>query len=311
MIPKIYHFQRLKKPKRLFLKRQDYKILDLIDRYRFLDSEMLYKLLPLDFPDYSQDAIKHRLHRLWLAGYLERPAEQIVLAVRNEQRYLIYCLSKEGSDLLREKLGKPKVRWKEKQEKASYKMIEHTLEIARFRLAIELTKKFEIPFWLGDKEFAKRVTFPINNRVQEELVRRYKRGIGEEISLVIQPDSFFCLKGDSLKFYALEWDRGTLQLERVLLKFLIYYKILKHLKETGETIPVEGYQIRDFRLLVVCPNQPRLRHLLEGAKAVDEKGIGYGGFWFTLRDQFSFREPESILRKIWLNPRGQRFSLLE
>ena len=306
MIPKIYHFKRPERPKRMILKDYDLRVLDLVDEFRFLDSALIYALLKLDYPEMKYDRLKHRLQKLWANGFLDRPAEQVVLAIREEQSHLIYTLTAEGADLLAYRWGKDpeRLKWRTDRNGASFRFIAHQLAISRFRAAIYLAGEFSIPFWLGDGGFTKRVTFRLQTERQAAL---FKRHPGEPVRVTVVPDSFFGLEREGkTHFYALEIDRGTRTVRDMARKFLGYYKLLQGIRRSP--LRVEGHEVNSFRILTVTPRGAqryegaRLNNLRAAARAVDERGKGLRNFWFAKESEIRWEEPESALRPIWQTP---------
>lgn len=305
----------------------DYRILGLLDDYRFLDTQMVWHLVKLYHPELTFDTLKHRLHALWRNAYIDRPPQQLSLLVMEDDFHLIMCLTEQGARLVSKHYGRDwqRTSWRAKQDKASYRLLEHQLAISRFRAAIQLSRAFTIPLWLHDRQFTKKVTFPIKTEKQLRLlntVYRQRTGqepvVGVQVTQMVQPDSFFILDGkNGSQIYALEIDRGSQTVATMARKYLTYYKMMKRLQQ--EPIRVDGHQIGQLRVLTVSPDETRfekpgvrMRHFQEAVRTLDEKGKGPRSFWFTTEDQFSWTKPDSILKPIWQTPRQEELlSLLD
>lgn len=309
---KQYYFKRPQEEPRIILQERDLKILDLIDEFRFLDSMMLYKLIKLYYPGSYQDAIKRRLYKLWANGYLERPKEQVLLYLRDEQRHLVYTLAEEGTDILAAKLGKDreKLKWRLKQDELSYKFIEHALAISKFRTTLYLNQQeqgFKILFWKGDGELQKKITFRIETEKQAALFRVKQQG--EKITLNVRPDSFFGLqKNNQIRFYEVELDRGSRTVKDMALKLLALYKLNQGIKE--RPLVLEGFPINKFKVLILSPSELRIKHLQESLRAIAERGEGLQRFLFTTIAKVDLNKPEALLEPIWQTGGEEKASLL-
>lgn len=304
----------------------DYRILALHDDFRFLKSNMLFELLRQYHPEVTLDRFKHRLSALWANSYLDRPAEQLSLLVREDDFHLISCLTEKGAEVVSRHFGRDfqKTTWRANQDKVSYRLLEHQLAISRFRATIQLANAFEVIFWLHDRQFEKRVRYRVSTEKQQRLLgAEYP---GEEVSQIIRPDSFFMLRKCDNKCdihaYALEIDLGSQTVAAMARKYLAYYKLLRGLERNP--ITVEGKEISHFRVLTVSPDEgrfenpgTRIKHFQESVRAIDDRPIkgesaGYRAFWFTTEDKFSWQDPKSILKAIWqTSQQGEVLSLLD
>ena len=324
---KLYHYNRPERPPTLKIQPYDLEILKLIDAFRVVDSELLYHLLNrrLDKP-LSYDNLKRRLKKLWEAKYLDRPPEQVVLAIRSGQRHLIYTLAKEGLELLKGNLTSVEVEklktlkrvkkrkgWS-KEGNHSYLFLEHALSISRFRAALELAGLPPL-LWLGDGEVQHRVRFQPMNPFQARVLNLHPEA-KEKVAVTLKPDAFFSLKRErdgKVLFHALELDRGSEKLTSVGRKILAYYKILKGLRLSQTPLVVENQPVSHFRVLFVAPDQRRIDQLKQVVRGIDERAPQRGdrSFWFARQEQINWREPKSILERIWQTTPGEVFSLLD
>ncbi len=328
---KPYYYNRPRGISSLQVTPQDLELLRLMDEYRVLDSELLWALLKRRLNrNIPYDTLKRRLTKLWRAGFLERPPEQVVLAIRHGQRHLIYTLGREGLNFLKGRLTQPererlktlkRVRrrkgWsKEDPRRLSYLFLEHSLALARFRAALELAG-LRVEPWLGDGEVRWKVRFTPQTEAQRRVLGLRPAGWGGAgagpIELTLQPDAFFGLAlGRRKAFHALELDRGSEKALRVGKKILGYYKLLKGLRASKASLAVEGEKVEHFRVLFVVPDRRRADRLKELVRAVDEKGHrGDRAFWFALQERVDWRRPETARARIWQTAPGEVFSLLD
>lgn len=135
-------------------------------------------------------------------------------------------------------------------------------------------------------------------------------------SNTIAPDGFFVLKQDggrSAPFF-LEADRSTMDqptFTKKLQAYFAYYKTIRsELDSQRGSVKKEvsnSFNIHGFRVLTVIEtdhdwqltrHKNRLADLIEsGFKATDNKG--WRGFWFTNKNSFHIKHPESFLKSIW------------
>jgi hypothetical protein len=325
---KTYYFQLPSVAPKLQFQDYDLAILKLMDSFRVLDSELTYALLKRGFPTLPYDTFKRRLQKLTAARLLIRPEEQVILAVRHGQRHLVYTLSRQGAEFLKGQLSESE--WQklktfkrvqsrkgwEREQNPSYRFLEHSLEIARFRAALELSEKLSIPLWLNDREFKNPVRFrEAANWYQKKLVKGMSRDHEGKYPLSIIPDSFFAIqgRGSQLLWHALEIDRSTEPTTDLAKKILAYYKALKALKEKHEPLLAEDYPVCYFRVLFVAPDQRRVEQLKEIVRSVEEGSHvqGHRAFWFTTRDKIDWRRPETAIDRVWQTAPGDQFSLLD
>jgi hypothetical protein len=324
---KAYYFQLPPVAPKLQFRDYDLAILKLVDAFRVLDSELLYALLKRGFPTLPYDTFKRRLHKLTQARLLLRPEEQVILAVRHGQRHLVYTLTRHGVAFLKGQLSPSE--WQqlkilkrvqhrkgwEREENPSYRFLEHALEIARFRAALELSGRLSIPIWLNDGEFKYAVRFSeAATRYQQKLIRGVTPDHEGKYPLSLVPDSFFAFyRNSQLLWHALELDRSTEPSRDVGKKILAYYKTLKYLHQKQHPILAGEYPVTSFRVLFVVPDQRRVVQLQEIVRAVEEGRHvqGHRAFWFTTRDRIDWRKPETVLERIWQTAPGDQFSLLD
>lgn len=297
-----YHFYRPPRDKRpgLSLTERDLRILEIVSDYAVIDAQMLKALITAEFPGSYDDSLKRRLQKLFVHEYLNRPVEQVVLQLRDGQRHLVYTVGREGAEILARRRGIPleQIKWRLRDDEKSYKTLDHTLAISKFRTCLTLALKanaLDLDFWKRDGELAFKIAFRVNTQPQAVLFRVPE---GERAARTVRPDGFFAFNNH---FYALEVDRGTMGLSGVAKKMLGYLKFWKLIKEQPKQI--NGYTIKDFRVITVTTNERRLRHLQETARRIDDKpGQGWRGFLFCLEGDYTIERPESILGPIMHTP---------
>ena len=264
---------------------RDEEIIDLVWRYRFLNSEQIQALV-----SGSDQTILRRLQKLYHHGYLDRPISQIVFSnPLFGLKKMVYGLGDRGADLLAERYGidRGKISWHEKNREVGERYIQHTLMVSDFRacLTLALRDKPEIRLqWLNDggKEIKQEVHFIEGGRNRR---------------LPVVPDGFFQIEDSGGKMYFfLEADRSTMTNARFLNKMRAYWLWWRQggQRELG---------IENFRVLTITKNKERMRNLVEVTKGADDSGRGSYMFWFSCIDNYHLSQPESILEGIWLTPR--------
>ncbi|MEM4408037.1 MAG: replication-relaxation family protein [Candidatus Caldarchaeum sp.] len=292
-------FKRAQDPPKIKLTPRDIRLLELVDQYRFIDSQMLKALIKLDYPDSYEDSIKRRLAKLFHNGYLARPIEQVILRLRDAKYHYIYTLAEDGAEILARRLGQDitRLKWRIGQDEASYKQIEHMMEVSRFRACLEiaLAQRGEpLKLWKGDGEFTIKIKFTIKTEHQARLLRER---LGSTATLGIRPDGFFQLGSN---FYALEIDRGTSGLNYNAKKLLGYFKLLKLMK--SKPLQLDSQTITHFRVITITPTLRRLKHLQEQARLIDDEQRGYRAFLFALETDYDIQEQDRILAPIFRSP---------
>jgi hypothetical protein len=184
----------------------------------------------------------------------------------------------------------------------------HELGINRFHVALAVAlRNHPTAGWLCDDHGAPFWAKPNDNnnlkkavsvRVRLDDIPANARKLLKESTdamqtITCEPDAFFILVVNGQRCgYLYEKDRGTVDHDRLALKFACYYHwyLQKgHYKMFGTN---------RLRILIETESVPRIDNMLKwGVFAVKENGSGI--FWFTTTYQISLDQPERILDAIW------------
>ena len=126
-------FRRASEPPAFRLTDDDVEIVRQLARHRFLRSTHIAALVSR-----SLDRTNDRLHRLFHAGYIDRPRAQLDFYPVGSAP-MVYALADRGARLLIERDGVEfaNVEWSRKNRKAGRPFIEHQLEIVDFSVRLQ------------------------------------------------------------------------------------------------------------------------------------------------------------------------------
>ena len=289
---KQHRFKRNKSINRnVNLQPRDVEILKEVYEYRILNADHILMLVE-GFNNSQQVSLLRRLNKLYRSGYLDRPPHQSALYKSNEK--IAYALGDRGADALAEHCGidRGKISWRKKNYKVKEIYINHSLMITECRIALAMALN-EVP--------AGKLLFWKLSLVNELL--DYVQVDDEEKPLPINPDSFLGIYDGRRErpklFFFLEADRSTEDHKRFFkkLKGYYYYWLQKRCSET--------YGIKHFKVLTITKSEDRVKNLLKLSKKVD--GQGWPGFLFTSVDNYSFKDPQTILKPIWRSPADKHY----
>jgi hypothetical protein len=314
----------------LVVQERDLKVLRAIFESRFLTRDLLLELFPPDAARTPTKAVEaarakrflesagrtphplpgtnldRRLVRFFQNGFLDRfratPAGEFA-----------YALTWKGVELLQnEDVDFPipplpatgererrKRAWDENNRQAGASFLDHTLAVARFRIA--LTKAVSQTSGVVLERFEREhpelsAAWSVSSHSLPEICRRSHKRPSE---ITIYPDGFFILRepGGPASAFFLEIDRGTAQLGRVLEKFIHYERLYtdrQHQRHFG---------IESFHVLTVAPRPGRASNLLnvvaDGESPVHQRHRSL--FLFTAEDAY-LKHPANVLAAIWRSP---------
>ncbi len=289
------------------LTQRDLTILQAVESFRLLTSEHITALT-----HGSDQGILRRLHKLYHAGYLDRPRQRRVNGGGSAR--MVYAITNKGLQTL-QKAGliqnPPKTDWNAKNRDLHDFSIDHRLLVshirATFLLACQATYNsgpqatqavacqrnpgIQFLFWREGRE--------IQDTIEVALPDKYAR-------LPVAPDGFFALqdaKGRTNFF--VEADRGTMPIKRFTLKLKAYAAYRRQKKHT------EKFGIQHFRVLTVTSSAARCKNLVKAAEAADDVRKDGRLFLFATEKDLPLSSPESVHDKIWTAPgRGDPCSIL-
>jgi len=273
---------------RIEIQPKDLDIIRLVYSYRFIRTDQLVALTPGD-----RSSLEKRLRKLWEHRFLERYFLPVVNGREPLTRRAIYSLDYRGGNPLikNDKADPSHIKHILRNNKPEYSYVEHQLMGGQFRatlsLALAKSKKGRILFWRQDKEIRDYV----------EIADRR----GHKENLPIAPDGFFCLEDERGKMYwFLEIDRYTMSGPRWLDKMRAYYHWYDQKKYQ------EKFNIKNFRVLTVCPTAFQRDARLEITKKVKinqvgsmQEAVGINLFWFLSETDYTLDSPQSLLAQVF------------
>jgi hypothetical protein len=289
---------RAARPRQFHIEERDVAILAAVHDHRFLIRELLLLLFPPDPTRTPKKAIAaalakrgatftgqhvgsnldRRLRELFQQGLLDRISRGLgqpfaYALTRDGQRLLL----KEGRVTRTTELAKP-------SERLFY--VEHALMVARLRIAIALAVR-------GRPSLA-----ILTSQREGRDLRRSWRERGQRFS--VNPDGFVLLvdraipDGRNARAFFLECDRGTMTLERLLLKYEMYARF----EHSGELKRQFGVSIA--RIATVACTGARASSLLNLVADAPRDRLGEFRDRFLFSTEEAYREhPTNVLAQIW------------
>lgn len=319
---------RFRRAKDLQVKAQsrDILILSHVHKHRFLTSEHIAALVPG-----GSQGIRRRLYKLFHGGYLDRPREQIRPFRQGGDPY-VYGLGHKGYELLRRSNDIPATHcdWTGKNREVKQRYISHTLLIAHFMVSLELACRrnrhislIEPPEILAHlpakmSSAAGTCTWSINTVIRTRTGPR-------KIRLSVTPDKIFGLiflnrpLARAKAIYLLEADRATMPVKRTgLYASSCRKKLVCYWESWRENLYEKLFGCRAVRVITLTKPaeavnaQERISHMIAACREEDRQGRGSRMFLFAQANDFSIRNPEKVLGKIWQNARDNELvSLLD
>jgi hypothetical protein len=207
-------FRRAETPPSFRLTEDDVELVRLLARHRFLRSTHLAALAHR-----SLDRANDRLHRLFHAGYVDRPRAQLDYYPNRGSMPMVYALGDKGARLLSERDGVSFVtlEWSRKNREAGRPFIEHQLEIMDFYVGVQMAAAArsdltvihpdELVAAFPDQVFSATNPFALQTRINHH---------GVMLNVGIVPDLVFGLRftDGSRRCFMVEIDRGTMPIAR-------------------------------------------------------------------------------------------------
>ena len=257
-------FRRVKDPPRIRNFEVNYlPVIELIEEYRFIDSEQIRALI-----GGARTNLCLKLQKLYHNGYVER-----WLLKTGEgfgMRKIVYSLARKGVDVLREREPERLRKIYFPNRKRSEQFIEHELMISNLRVVLNLAAKQH-----GSAKLVDWIQSGIDGRFAELRKER------------LIPDAYFVIKTQKAELhYFLEADRGTMHLSRFYEKVHRYRKFFrKHRKKLPAC----------FRVLTVTVNERHANNLRVTTIRGDPEGQGSERFWFCDEGSFVLDRPGVLL----------------
>jgi len=281
-IPRRKRFQRAAAPIPMQLTRRDLQLVSHVARHRFLSSAQLAAL-----DGGSPQNVLRCLRVLFDHGYLDRPKAQLAAMPIEGPQAMVYGLAPKGARVLRE-YGHRLAGggdWTEKNKRAGAIFIEHTLAVADFMTAMELSCRArpDVELIREPDIIAAAPDATRNAREPLRWVVRPPQGRNELWSVV--PDGLFALSfaDGTAAYFLLEIDRGTIPITR---NSLDHRSITRKLATYWEGWKAKRHEVqfgvKQMRVLFVTESPDRARNMLS---AVDHITGGKGSNFFLFVDR--------------------------
>ena len=286
---------------------RDIALVRLVAQYRFLRSTHLSDLCQA-----SHKKVCNRLTSLFHAGYLDRPRAQFeAYCEGGGSAAMVYALSNGGARLLIDHgVDAAEVDWTRKNDLAGRQFIQHTLEIANVRVALQRAIRersgFEI---LESKQLLEKAPQETRRRARPWVMRAKVYCNDGVYDLGVAPDYVFAVGYPDRRFRAflVECDRGTMPVDRGNLmqtslkrKFLTYTAAKHH----GEHARQYGW--KGFRVLVITSSRQRADNILA---TIRESVHEHDRTLFLVADRMSLVGAD-IFSHPWRDARGQTHALI-
>jgi Replication-relaxation len=233
----------------ILLTARDWEILTAIDLHGYLTLDLIDLAF---FPSARTDErpstrAHHRLHQLWLWGFVER-IERPVARVIGGRRPFLYALSQRGLRLLEERSSSHDASpHRRRLDRTSELFVEHSLTVAAVWanvLALLRPRPITLGAWVAERDLRARQL-----RVKDRAGGRW---------LPFLPDGYFELHYASgrVQCCLLEVDLGTHSLKAMHRKLGTFELFL------AEGLFARTWKRDDFEVLIVAPSEQRLQNVL-------------------------------------------------
>lgn len=275
---------RFKRAKNIFniqLTDRDVEIIHHVFKHRFLKSTHILKLVKG-----SRQGTLRRLQLLYHHGYLDRPRAQLDYFHQGGSKPLVYGLGNRGAELLEKQflIPKRKTDWTLKNRCATRYYLQHTLEVADFMTALEVScretdvvRHIDFDEILASLSTGKRTS---KNPAQWKVSFSHA---GQRMNLGVVPDKIFALEsnrkpGDRAYFF-LEVDRATMPVFRNNPNQTSFFqKMLAYEATWQQRLHEKHFSFHRFRVVTVTTSSERVENLI---RATGRLAKGKGLFLFT------------------------------
>ncbi|MCW0218075.1 MAG: replication-relaxation family protein, partial [Prosthecobacter sp.] len=243
-------------------------ILSAVGRHRFLQSHHVLKL----FPGSRQHLIR-RLGRLFHAGILDRPVQQIYVRDKIGQK-IAYRLTSRGLKALSEHRSYQALSLPSQKGTTIALSLSHSLRVTDVLVAMEAAATAQGLTFCWPKEWAGVQSAPDQRPVHLKWSITLKTG--REVLKTWQiPDGAFSLQSPDREpqYLILEVDRGTMPvIRRGLSQSSFHRKILSYKEARRQGVLWSRFQIPTFRVLVVAESRKRLASLQQATASTFRRG---------------------------------------
>jgi len=141
-------------------------------------------------------------------------------------------------------------------------------------------------------------------------------GLPKTWSSSVRPDDAlgfeFLDDNNARSYFFLEVDMATEPQRRSNFFQTAYYKkLVKYFESWHQNLFPKNFNFKKVRKLTVTTTEQRAQNMLRMQKEIDPRKKGFKMFLFTTLDKFDLKDPELSLKKIWINGRGEKVSLID
>jgi DNA-binding Lrp family transcriptional regulator len=301
-------FRRAAEPPPFRITDGDIEIVRLLARHRFLRSTQIAKLV-----ERSLDRTNDRLHRLFHAGYLDRPRAQLDRFPIQGSSHMVYALANDGARLLQRYDAPPRrLDFSHQNQSALRPFIEHQLDIMDFYVALECAARTRSNVTLirPDEIVA---AFPEATQTERNplklKVRMSHKGKVHDFGLI--PDLLFGLRfpDGSRRCFMVEVDRGTMPIARTdIARTSFALKMRAYLAAHAAGQQQKRYGWKTFRVLTITTNQKRTESMMEALRQCHVAGSpGAQLFLFAIHAELLASDP---LSHSWHDGHGRNTCLI-
>ena len=262
----------------------------------------------------SLDRANDRLHRLFHAGYIDRPRAQLDYYPNRGSAPMVYALADRGARLLveRQSADFSNVEWSRKNREAGRPFIEHQLEVMDFYVALQIATRDradvqlihadELVASFPDQSFSATNPFALRVRVSHQ-------GAVHDIGLV--PDLVFGLRfpDGSRRCFMVEIDRGTMPVARSDIRQTSFERKMRtYLTAHAARQHERHFGWKTFRTLTVTTDHHRRQSMMDVLRHIRiPRSLGASLFFFTTRDELVTSNP---LAHAWNDGNGRDTRLI-
>lgn len=279
---------------------RDLEILLALNRYRYLTTSQIHRLL---FSENStQQSARRRLRLFVKHKYIDRVSTFERLG-EGKPEYAFYLTNKGGRYLQSETLEVSV--WK-KARQVKQMFLEHALDISEFRISLEKSlasqERFQLEEFTPDFQMKKTVARNVSKH-RYVLYREVHHPTIQNRSYVVHPDALIELSASSnfekeRKLFFLEIDRGTESHEVIRDKLMGYHLFQE------QNIQRNFGNFADFRVLFQAHSKRRetnIRNML--SDHVAKKML-----WTTSKDRIN--EDTVLFEPVWINSEGEEKKII-
>ncbi len=302
---------RSNNPPAFQLTERDIKIVQLVARHRFLNSNHVRRLV-----GGSAKNVTNRLKALFEHGLLDRPQNQFdTYRMGGGTSPLVYALADKGAQLLADIFEQPdgkRISWTHKNKSANQPFLQHTLGIADFAVALQLAVARHDDVELIDSDELKD-NFPAEILARNKPFRLSVPVIHKNLRLDIgiEADYAFSLYLPKVRrkaFFLVEIDRGTMPVaRRDLRQSSILRKLLAYQTMWKTKLHQKHFGWGNFRVLFVTESTERVENMIAAANSQSPTKQSP---LFLLADKSSLYDLEDALDHQWRDTGGDLQNLL-